>query len=124
MQIPKRDAVVISGIMCPVRIVGKPGMRTSHMCDETIFRPSGSVTDIGDEVRRLLRHGAPLVKKIKVAPVSAMAWAGLTIIPRARWFTSEDVGVVFDVTTVTSLSSHKEEAVAENEKLVGYGDLR
>ena len=72
----------------------------------------------------MLRHGAPLVKKIEVAPVSAMAWAGLTIIPRARWFMSEDVGVVFDVTTVTSSLSHKEEAVAKNEKLVGYGDLR
>ena len=95
------------------------------MCDETIFRPSGSVTDIGDEVRRLLRHGAPLVKKIDVAPVSAMAWAGLTIIPRARCVASESAGVVFNVTTVTSSSlSSSEEVVAENKYLVGYGDLR
>ncbi len=126
MRIPKRDAVVISGIMCPVRIVGKPGMRMSHICDDTICPPSGSIADIGDEVRRFLRHGAPLVRRIEVAPVSAMAWVGSTIIPRARWCAaSESAGIVFDVTTVTlSLLSSSEEVVAENKYLVGYGDLR
>ena len=96
----------------------------SQMCDETILRPSGSVTVIGDGEQRLFRQGAPFVKKIEVAPVSAMALAGLTIIPRARYFTSDCEGDMFDVTTVTASSSSEEEVVAENKYLVGYGDLR
>ena len=85
---PNRDAVVISGIMWPVRTVGRPGMRMSQMCEETIFRPSGSVTVIGLRVQRLLIQGAPFVRNREVAPVSATAWDRLITKPRAWCRTS------------------------------------
>ena len=95
------------------------------MCEDTIFRPSGSVTVNGVDVRRLFRQGVSLVKNSEVAPVSAMAWLGLIISPRARWFVALEIaGVLFDVTTVTSSSSSsEEEVIAKDENSVGYGDL-
>ncbi len=65
----------MSGMMCPVKTVGNPGICTSHMCKETILRLSGNVTEIGDMAGRLLRHGAFLVKNNDVAPVAATATA-------------------------------------------------
>ncbi len=96
---PNRDAVVMSGMMWPV-----------------------SVTVISEGERRLLRHGATFVKNNEVAPVLATVCAGSTIIPRAWCWLSERGAVVFDVTTVMSLSSGK--AAADNMFLVGYSDLR
>ena len=92
------------------------------MCDETILRPSGSVTVIEDEERRLLRQGAPFVRKREVAPVSATAWDGLIIKPSAWCWSSGRGRVVFKVTTVTLSSSG---SVVAEEKIywVGYGDL-
>ncbi len=50
--------------------MGRPGIATSHMCDEKILWPSGRVTKIGVVARRLFRQGAPFVKNNEVAPVS------------------------------------------------------
>ncbi len=44
---PIRDAIVIPGMICPVNIVGRPGMVMSQMWVETILLPSGKVMVIG-----------------------------------------------------------------------------
>ncbi len=44
---PIRDAIVIPGMICPINIVGRPGMVMSQMWVETILLPSGKVMVIG-----------------------------------------------------------------------------
>ena len=83
MRIPKRDAVVMSGMICPVSILGSPGITMSHVCIDLILQPSGSLTVIGCVALRLFLHGAPFVKKKEVAPVSAMVSDGPINIPNA-----------------------------------------
>ncbi len=46
-RIPKSNAVVMPGIMWPVRTVGKPGMVMLQMCVDTILRPSSNVAVTG-----------------------------------------------------------------------------
>ena len=109
-------------MMWPVRIVGRPGILMSQMCDDVILRPSGSVTVIGLGVRRLLMQGAPFVRNREVAPVSATACDGSTTKPRAWCCTSVGDELLLDVTTVASSSSDSM-AAEENIYWVGYGDL-
>ena len=73
MRIPKSDAVVMSGRICPVSTLGSSGITMSHMCVDLILQPSDSLTVIGFVALCLFWHGAPFVKKKEVAPVSAMA---------------------------------------------------
>ena len=80
---PKSDAVVMSGMICPVSIVGSPGITMSHMCVDLILQPSGSLTVMGFMALCLFWHGAPFVKKKEVAPMSAMASDGPTNMPKA-----------------------------------------
>ena len=118
---PNSDAVVMSGMMCPVRVVGRPGMDTSQMCDDVILRPSGRVTEMGCSARRLFRHGAPFVKNNDVAPVSATARDGPISMPKACCgMVVEREEAVFDETTVTS-SSSCDDMGDEHNDLVGYG---
>ena len=63
------------------------------------------------------------MRKREVAPVSAMAWDELIIMPRAWWSTAGLREDEFDVTTVTS-SSFESTAAEENKYWVGYGDLK
>ena len=83
MGIPKSDAVVMSGMICPVSTLGSPGITMSHMCVDLILQPSGSLTVMGFVALRLFWHGAPFVKKKEVAPVSAMASDGPINMPKA-----------------------------------------
>ncbi len=71
---PMREATVRCGTMWPVRMVGKPGMVTSHLCVEVIVRPSGRFILIGFDVVRLFLTEFVSITKMDVAPVSAMAW--------------------------------------------------
>ncbi len=111
----------MSGMIWPVRTVGRPGIATSHVCNEKIFRPSGRVIKIGVVVQRLFRQGAPFVKNNKVAPVSAMASKGPTNMPSAWWGVWTCIAEILDVITV-ALSSLVE-AVVGGIFLVGYGDF-
>ncbi len=38
---PMSDAIVNGGTMCPVNVVGRPGILISHTCVDWIFLPSG-----------------------------------------------------------------------------------
>ncbi len=40
-QIPIKDAIFKSGMMCPVRVIGNPGMLISHTCVNSIFSHLG-----------------------------------------------------------------------------------
>ncbi len=111
----------MSGMIWPVRTVGRPGIATSHVCNEKILRPSGRVTEIGVVARHLFRQGAPFVKNNEVAPVSAMVSKGPTNIPSAWWGVWTRIAEILDVITVASSSSL--DAVAGGIFLVGYGDF-
>jgi hypothetical protein len=111
----------MSGMIWPVRTVGRPGIATSHVCNEKILRPSGRVTKIGVVARRLFRQGATFVKNNEIAPVSAMASKGPTNMPSVWWGVWTRIAEILDVITVASLSLL--DAVAGGIFLVGYGDF-
>ncbi len=53
-----RDAVVNDGTMCPVNIVGRPGILISHTYVDWIFLPSGKLIVRGDTAIHLLSTAA------------------------------------------------------------------
>ena len=61
------------GTMCPVNVVGSPGISMSHMCVDLICLPSGRLIVSGFIAGRLFFTSAPSMIKIDVAPVSAIA---------------------------------------------------
>ena len=61
------------GTMCPVNVVGSPGISMSHMCINLICLPSGRLIVSGFIAGRLFFTSAPSMIKIDVAPVSAIA---------------------------------------------------
>ena len=61
------------GTMCPVNVVGSPGISMSHMCVDLICLPSGRLIVSGFIAGRLFFMSAPSMTKIDVAPVSAIA---------------------------------------------------
>ena len=107
------------GTMCPVNVVGSPGISMSHMCVDLICRPSGRLIVSCFNAGRLFFTSAPSMTKIDVAPVSAIA-SFVAIVIAFRYcvdglpnnllaVTASDVGVrrgsvrlvvVFDMTTV------------------------
>jgi len=74
-RIPMSDATVSDGTICPVKMVGKPGIVMSHMCDDFTCFPSGRLIVRGDVATRLLTTSMPSIMNMDVAPVSAMAWS-------------------------------------------------
>ncbi len=123
-RIPMSDATFNDGTICPVSIVGRPGILMSQPCVDTTFLPSGKLMVSGSVAMRLLSTSAPSMMKMEVAPVSAMAWfvviviafkycgiglpnnvrAAMAIVRRAFMATRRAVETL-DVATVTSLSS-------------------
>ena len=104
-RMPIKEAMARWGTMCPVKMVGRPGIAISHLCVERTMLPSGKLILSGFLDSRLLSTSTPSMIKIDVAPVSAMAWSVAMEIPAAI---SGCVGRVlldveqFDATTVTS----------------------
>ncbi len=69
-----RDAIVIPGTICPVNIVGRPGMVISQMWVETTLLLSGKMMVTGWSAQHKFLTGVPYITmNIEVAPVSAMA---------------------------------------------------
>jgi hypothetical protein len=73
---PSKDAIFMSGTICPISLWGMPGMSTSQMCVDTIFLPSRRLMCMDFVAKQMLSAGAPAITKIDVAPVSATACAG------------------------------------------------
>jgi len=67
------DAIFKSGMMCPVKVIGNPGMLMSHTCVDLIFLPSGRLTVSGFNANRLFSTSTPSITNMDVAPVSATA---------------------------------------------------
>ena len=59
--------------MCPLSIMGRPGMVMSQQCVDLIFDPSGRLMVSGFFATRLFSTGVPSIIKIDVAPVSMIA---------------------------------------------------
>ena len=68
--------MVISGMMWPVNVTGKPGIVTSQMCVDCTFVPSGRLMVMGFVVWCLFCSLVSFITKTDVVHVSAMAWAG------------------------------------------------
>ena len=116
---PKREAMDKSGIMCPVRTVGRPSMAMSHMCVDMTWRPSANATFNGLVVGRLLITGVPSMTKIWVAPESAMACVvGRCMAPPAM--SMGDAVNTLEVTMVISSSSSSGVHSWEIKFWVGY----
>ncbi len=106
-----------SGIMCPVRTVGKPAILTLHWWVDNTSPPSTRATFRGKCDILLLVTGVPSMMKIWVAPESAMA----SFVLRAKVAPAKLASLVednvLDVTIVTSSSSRGIFAMVD---LVGY----
>ena len=109
------------GTMCPVNVVGSPGISMSHMCVDLICLPSGRLIVSGFIAGHLFLMSALSMIKIDVAPVSAIA-SDVAIVIAFRYcvdglpnillaVAASDVGVrrgsarlvvAFDMTTVMS----------------------
>ncbi len=71
--IPKSDAIAKFGTICPVNVVGSPGMLMSHICIDLTCLPSGRLIVNGFVAGRLFSTLTPSMTNMDVAPVSAMA---------------------------------------------------
>ncbi len=71
--IPKSDAIAKFGTICPVNVVGSPGMLMLHICVDLTCLPSGRLIVNGFVAGRLFLTLTPSMMNIDVAPVSAMA---------------------------------------------------
>ncbi len=60
-------------MMCPVRVIGNPGIFMLHTCVDLIFLPSGRLTVSGFVANRLFSMSTPSITKMDVTPVSASA---------------------------------------------------
>ncbi len=95
-----KDAIFISGAMCPINLCGKPGMSTSRMCVDIFFFPSGRLMCMGFVAMQMLLAGVPAITNIDMAPVLATTCVGAICIAFAWCLT---VVVQFDVTIMISL---------------------
>ena len=92
MWMPINDAIVILGTMCPVKIVGRPGIVMSHMCVDFTLLPSGKLIVNGCNEGRKLLTRVPSMINMEVAPVSAIAWFVLiAIVFRYCWLEEPNI---------------------------------
>ncbi len=103
-QMPKREAILRSGMMWPVRVTGRPTILMLHSCVDMTACPSASETRRGFDVDHLLWTGVHSITKICVAPESAMVSCveGVTVAARALCCARLEM---FKATTVSSLES-------------------
>ena len=112
-RIPNSEATDSSGTMCPVRVVGRPSIATSHICVDVTIRPSARATRKGRVVGRRLTTGVPSMTKICVAPESAIDIPGgsvtappaTSVVLLCSWARHATWRVTFDAGTVMSSSS-------------------
>jgi hypothetical protein len=99
---PSKDAIFMSGTICPISLCGRSRMLISHICVDTIFLPSGRLMCMGFIAMQMLPAGAPAIMKIDVAPVLATACVGAIRIAFAWCSTAL---AQLEATIVTSLPS-------------------
>jgi hypothetical protein len=69
----KSDAIAKFGTICPVNVVGSPGMLMLYICVDSTCQPSRRLIVNGFVARRLFSMTTPSMTNMDVAPVSAMA---------------------------------------------------
>jgi hypothetical protein len=117
---PIRDAIVMPGTICPVNIVGRPGMVMSQMWAETTLLPSGKVLMIGWSAIRKFLTGVPFIMEIEVSPMSAIACVAAIVIAFA--ISKHCNGVEqFDAMTVAPPSLIDSSAAKGSTQLFGMG---
>ncbi len=72
IRIPKSKAMDRLGMMCPVKVTGRPSIWMLHMCVDMTWQPSASATRSGCVVGCLLITGVLSITKIWVAPELAI----------------------------------------------------
>ena len=100
--------------MCPVSIVGNPGIAMSQQCVDFTFAPSGRLIESGFVAIRLLLTGIPSMMNMAVAPVSRITFGARSKFDGLSQLVRVAVAVVchvagvdmdlFDVTIVMSSS--------------------
>jgi hypothetical protein len=104
---PISEAIDKPGTICPVRIIGRPGMLMSHMCVECTISPSGRLMVRWSSAGWMLDMGVPAIMKMDVAPVLAMACVSVNVSTLGTPFwRAEAMSLVrdlFNVITVASL---------------------
>jgi hypothetical protein len=100
---PIRDAIVIPGMICPINIVGRPGMVMSQMWVKTTLLPLSKVMVIGWSARRKLLTGVPFIINIEVTPLSKMACVAVIVLGLAHSKHCNGVEQ-FDAMTIALLS--------------------
>jgi hypothetical protein len=121
---PIRDAIVIPGTICPVNIVGRPGMVMSQMWVKTTLLPSGKVVVIRWSAQGKFLTGVPFIMNIEVAPVSTMACVTVIVIALAHSKHCNGVEQ-FDAMTI-ALSSLSDSIAAKGSKWsysTGYNEV-
>ena len=90
--------------MCPVKMVGRPGIMISHLCVKRTMLPLGRLILSGFFDNHVLSMSTPSMIKMDVAPVSAMARSVVMEMPAASLGGAVFImmGDRFDATTVTS----------------------
>ena len=63
--------------MWPVNVTSKSGIVTLQMCVDCNFFPSERLMDMGFVARRLFCTLVPFMTNTDMAPMTAIAWAGL-----------------------------------------------
>ncbi len=71
--IPKSDAIAKFGTICPINVVGSPGMLMLHICIDLTCLPSRRLIVNGFVAGSLFSTSTPSMRNMDVAPVSAMA---------------------------------------------------
>jgi hypothetical protein len=77
---PISNMITRCGTMCPVKIVGNPGIVMPQMCVDLTFRPSGMLLVNGLGLICLLTTSMPSIMKMDVALVSVIACVVATVI--------------------------------------------
>ncbi len=90
-RMPINDAIVNLGIMCPVKIVGRPGIVILHMCVDFTLLLSGKLIVNGCNKGCNLLTGVPSMINMEAVPVSTIAWFVLIAITlRYCWLGEPD----------------------------------
>ena len=121
---PIRDAIVIPGMICPVNIVGRPGMVMSQMRVKTTLLPLSKVMVIGWSARCKFLTGVPFIINIEVTPLSKMACVAVIVLGLAHSKHCNGVEQ-FDAMTI-ALSSLSDSIAAKGSKWsysTGYNEV-
>jgi hypothetical protein len=72
-RIPNSEAIKRSGMICPIRVMGRPSILMSHICVDITCQLLTSETNRGQVMHCLLMTGVPSMMKNWLAPKSAIA---------------------------------------------------